>query len=67
MRIVVIPRVSSGSFAVLWLTARKRPGKICRQAAVSPCGGEHRQCAHQEIIQRFQLIAPVKRRGMALA
>jgi hypothetical protein len=24
-----------GSFAALWLTTRKRPGKICRRAAVS--------------------------------
>jgi len=24
-----------GSFASLWLTTRKQPGKICREAAVS--------------------------------
>jgi hypothetical protein len=36
MRIVMIPLAGiAASFASPWLTARKQPGKICRQAAVS--------------------------------
>jgi hypothetical protein len=36
MRIIDDPAgVLGGTFAPLWLTGRKRPGKICRQAAVS--------------------------------
>jgi hypothetical protein len=36
MRIVDDPAgVLGGTFAPLWLTVRKRPGKICRRAAVS--------------------------------
>jgi hypothetical protein len=36
MRIVMIPQAGIPvSIALLWLTGRKQPGKICRQAAVS--------------------------------
>jgi hypothetical protein len=35
MRIEAIRVIDSVTFAVLWLTTRKQPGKICRQAAVS--------------------------------
>jgi hypothetical protein len=35
MRIEAIQLIDPVTFAVLWLTARKRPGKICREAAVS--------------------------------
>src|SRR5262249_32647854 len=31
----LVPRDAGASFASLWLTRRKRPGKICRDAAVS--------------------------------
>jgi hypothetical protein len=30
MRMVEFSRVVAASFALLWLTGRKRPGKICR-------------------------------------
>jgi hypothetical protein len=35
MRMVCLPK-NSRSFALLWLTRRKRLGKNCREAAVSP-------------------------------
>ncbi|MET4387593.1 hypothetical protein ABIB73_003350 [Bradyrhizobium sp. F1.4.3] len=35
MRIAAIRVIDAVTIAVLWLTARKQPGKICRQAAVS--------------------------------
>jgi hypothetical protein len=36
MRIVMIPQAGIASkIAPVWLTGRKQPGKICRQAAVS--------------------------------
>jgi hypothetical protein len=35
MRIEAIRVIDTLTIAVLWLTVRKRPGKICREAAVS--------------------------------
>jgi hypothetical protein len=35
MRIEAIRVVDAVTFAALWLMTRKRPGKICREAAVS--------------------------------
>jgi hypothetical protein len=35
MRIEAIRVIDTVTFAVLWLTTRKQPGKICREAAVS--------------------------------
>jgi hypothetical protein len=68
MRIVMISRgQSTGSFAVSWLMAHKRPGKICRQAAVSPSLANQGKTGRRQFPSIYQYIDPATRRGMGLA
>jgi hypothetical protein len=68
MRIVMISRgQSTGSFAVLWLMARKQPGKICRQAAVSPSLANQCKTGRRQFPSIYQDIDPEARRGMQFA
>jgi hypothetical protein len=49
-----IRATSPGTFASLWLMGRKRPGKICRRAAVSPFGGTDKRLTFASLNQVFQ-------------
>jgi hypothetical protein len=54
------------SFAFLWLTARKRPGKICRRQAFSPLPRPRRAAGFENLynkINRLRSKAEVARRS----
>src|SRR6476646_10765493 len=55
------------SFALLWLTGRKRPGKICRQPAVSPLRRRGAAAGSATLAERNQRLAAVKQHGTRLA
>jgi hypothetical protein len=57
----------AASFTLVWLTRRKRPGKICRQAADSPLRRKWRLTGQAMILSKNQLVDASPRRGMELA
>ena len=60
--------IDAGTFAVLWLTARKQPGKICRQAAVSLLRDNAALTPVETILfNLFNHVTPQPRVGTALA
>src|SRR5258705_12523792 len=46
------------SFALLWLTGRKRPGKICRRAAVLPLPRAGRLPVQQRLLNEINGVRP---------
>jgi hypothetical protein len=55
------------SFALLWLTGRKRPGKICRRTAVSPVREGDSETGPSPIIFTYQYVNSKNSHGTALA
>src|SRR5437773_12449295 len=55
------------SFALLWLTGRKRPGKICRRQAVSPLRRRGPAAGSATLAEWNQQLVAVEQHGTGLA
>jgi hypothetical protein len=56
-----------GTFAFLWLTGRKRPGKNCRQGPDLPARRPPKGDGKIGFMTQYQYVAKTKGHGTALA